>query len=181
MRTTLTLNAAPPALSPGGYVARAYADHVNPATAEVELVVSERGGVWDVALMWRTDAPVTKLAGDPTVFVDAAALLVPTTEAAQALTMGAPSDPVEGVLWRADRERPIRIVARGWGTVERHDAPPEWRIEARWQKGVWRLRYTLAGWSALDRFRRLAVAVWQGARQERAGLKSVSAGWVSVS
>lgn len=181
MRTTLTMNAAPPALSPGGYVARAYADHVTPETAEVELVASERGGVWDVTLAWKAAAPVTKLAGDPTAFVDAAALLVPTTEAAQALTMGAPTDPVEGALWRADHERPIRIAARGWGTVERLDAPPEWRAEAQWKNGLWRLHYTLAGWRALDELRRLAVAVWQGARHERAGLKSVSAGWIAVS
>jgi len=181
MQTTLTLIAAPPALSPGGYVARAYADHVSPETAQVELAVSERGGVWDVALAWKTDAPVTKLDGDPTAFVDAAALLVPTTEAAQALSMGAPTDPVEGALWRADHERLLRISACGLGSVERRDAPEDWRAEAEWKKGLWRLHYTLAGWSALDRFRRLAVAVWQGARHERAGLKSVSAGWISVS
>jgi steroid C-25 hydroxylase gamma subunit len=180
MRTTIDLIAAPPALSPGGYVLRAYADHVNPETAQADLAVAEHGGVWDVTLVWKTAAPVTKLDGDPTAFVDAAALLVPTTEAAQALSMGAPADPVEGALWRADRQRPVRISARGFGTVERADAPADWRTEAEWKNGFWRLRYTLAGWSALDRFRRLAVAVWQGARHERAGLKSVSAGWIAV-
>lgn len=180
IRTTLTLTAAPPALSPGGYVARAYADHVTPTTAEVDFAAGTEHGTWTIALSWHAPRPVRALDGDPARFLDAAALLVPTTEAAQAMTMGAPEDPVEGVLWRADAERPLRIAARGWGTVERQAAPAEWTVDARWKDGFWYVTFRLGAWTALDHFRRLAVAVWQGAERERAGLKSVTAAWMPL-
>jgi steroid C-25 hydroxylase gamma subunit len=180
IRRTIAMGVAPPALSPGGYVSRAYADRVHPETASVELQADHRGGAWDIALAWKGGEPTTGIDGDPTRFVDAAALLVPTTEAAQALTMGAPTDPVEGALWRADRPRPVHISAKGWGTVERSDAPATWQVHAEWKGGLWHLRYTLEGWNALDRFRRLAVAVWRGTGRERAGLKSISPGWIAL-
>lgn len=180
-RTSLVLSAAPPALSPGGYVARAYADHVTPTTAQAELAASSEAGTWTIALSWHAPRAVRALDGDPARFVDAAALLVPATEAAQAMTMGTPADPVEGVLWRADAERPLRIAARGWGTVERQAAPPQWTAEARWKDGFWYVTFRLGGWTVLDRFRRLAVAVWQGAARERAGLKSVTPQWIRLS
>lgn len=181
LRKTLTLNVAPPGLSPGGYVAKAYADRVSARTTNADLEVTEKDGAWTVELSWKAANPVRALDGDPSRFVDAAALLVPTTEAAQALTMGAPTDPVEGALWRADRDGPIRIAAKGWGTVERHEAPGPWKTEAEWRNGVWRVRFTLGAWSSLSRFHRLAVAVWQGADRERAGLKSVTPAWIAVS
>jgi DMSO reductase family type II enzyme heme b subunit len=181
LRRSLTLNVAPPGLSPGGYVGKAYADHVSPRTTHADLEVAEKDGAWTVELSWRAAHPVRALEGDPSRFVDAAALLVPATEAAQALTMGAPTDPVEGALWRADQARPIRIAAKGWGTVERQDAPALWTTDAEWKNGLWQVRFTLGAWASLTRFRRLAVAVWQGADRERAGLKSVTPAWIALS
>jgi DMSO reductase family type II enzyme heme b subunit len=181
IRQHVALIAAPPALSPGGYVPRAYAERVTPSTARADLEIDEQGGLWTIALSWEAAHPVRALDGDPARFVDAAALLVPATEAAQAMTMGAPGDPVEGVLWRADRDRPLRIAAQGLGTVERGEAPAQWSTEAEWRRGRWHLRFTLGGWAALERFRRLGVAVWQGAARERAGLKSVTPAWIALS
>ncbi|MEB2286032.1 MAG: hypothetical protein B6D46_03945 [Polyangiaceae bacterium UTPRO1] len=179
-RRSLTLTAAPPALSPGGYVPRAYADRVTPTTARVDFAAGEEGGAWTVALSWHAPRPVRALDGDPARFLDAAALLVPTTEAAQAMTMGAAEDPVEGILWRADGERPLRITATGWGTVVRQAAPAEWAADARWQDGFWYLTFRVGAWAPLARFRRLAVAIWQGAERERAGLKSVTPVWIQL-
>jgi hypothetical protein len=71
----------------------------------------------NVDVAWQSAAPVRSIDGDPSRFVDAAALLVPGTEAAQAMTMGGPADPVEGLLWRADAERPLAVAARGWIAV----------------------------------------------------------------
>ncbi len=178
--TTLTLTAAPPALSPGGYVPHAYADRVTPTTARVDFAASTERDRWTIALSWHAPHPVRALDGDPARFLDAAALLVPTTDAAQAMTMGGPADPVEGALWRADAARPLRIGAKGWGTVERQAAPAEWAVEARWKDGFWYVTFRVGTWTALDRFRRLAVAVWQGAERERAGLKSVTPAWIPL-
>lgn len=180
MHTSLTLTAAPPALSPGGYVARAYADHVTPATPAADFAASRDGEVWTIALSWHAPHAVRALDGDPARFLDAAALLVPTTEAAEAMTMGAPDDPVEGVLWRADAERPLAIAAKGWGTVERRPAHDQWTADARWKDGFWYVTFRLGAWTALDRFRRIAVAIWRGAERERAGLKSVTPTWIPL-
>ncbi len=181
MKKSLTLSATPPALSPGGYVMRAYADRLTPSTTRADLEVGEKDGTWTIVLSWEAAHPVRALDGDPSRFVDAAALLVPTTEGAQAMTMGAPTDPVEGALWRADQARPLHIAAKGWGTVDRSEAPAPWSTEAEWKQGLWHVTFRLGAWTALDRFRRLAVAVWQGAERERAGLKSVTPAWITLS
>lgn len=46
--------------------------------------------------------------------------------------------------------------------------------------GHWLVTFEIPDWPALTRHRQLAFALWQGAAQERAGLKSVSPGWIDV-
>ena len=38
----------------------------------------------------------------------------------------------------------------------------------------------MPNWQALEQEMKLGVAVWQGARAQRAGLKSVSPDWIEV-
>jgi len=180
MDRDLDLVVAPVGLTPGGYVARAHADHTAPRTPRAALHVESAGGTWQVVVRWECAQPVLNIDGDPTRFVDGVALLVPGTDDAPWMTMGAPEHPVEGVLWQADRARPFRFRAAGLGSVERGAAPDDWRAEAAWADGRWTVRFTLPAWAALDRSRRLAVAVWQGKAAERASLKSVSPGWIDV-
>jgi DMSO reductase family type II enzyme heme b subunit len=94
--------------------------------------------------------------------------------------MGAPGKAVEGALWRADREELIGVRAEGLGTVERSAAPDAWKARAEWKAGRWSLELELEGWAVLDAQRQLAIAVWQGAEGDRAGLKSVSPGWLEI-
>jgi hypothetical protein len=72
------------------------------------------------------------------------------------------------------------LRATGLGSVVRSAAPDGWRADAAWADAHWTVRFTLPGWPALARSRRLAVAVWQGQAAERASLKSVSPGWIDV-
>jgi hypothetical protein len=61
--------------------------------------------------------------------------------------------------------------------MKREDAPAGWRFDARHDGGEWQLELTMPGWTTLDGSRRVAVAIWRGAAQDRGGLKSVTPGW----
>jgi len=180
-RRRIELVAAPIGMQPGGYVAKAYAYRDGAAvTPSIDLEVAKLAGLWRVRLRWPCPEPVRDVQGDPSLFPDAAALLVPRVEGAPWVTMGAPGLGVEGVLWRADGA-PLRSVrAEGLGTMERGDPPAGWSARGIFDSGAWSLDFTLRGWSALDAQRQLAVAIWRGSAQDRGGLKSVTPGWVEV-
>ena len=180
MKHEVKLVAAPTALQPGGYVAKAYADHSAPLTSSLELEVARPPGIWRIRLRWPCPEPVTDVRADPSLFPDAAALFAPRDEQSPWITMGAPGLGVDGVLWRADREQLIAVAAEGLGTMKRSDPPAGWRFDAKHAGGVWQLELTLPGWATLDASGRIAAAVWRGSAQERGGLKSVSPGWLEV-
>jgi DMSO reductase family type II enzyme heme b subunit len=180
MHTKVSLIAAPTALSPGGYVAKAYADRSAPRTPVVDLEVKNDAGHWTIRLVWACPEPVRKLDENVDRFVDAAAVVAPSVPDAPWMTMGAPGKAVEGALWRADRDTLIGVRAEGLGTVERGTAPEAWQARADWKAGRWTLELELPGWAVLDARGQLAVAVWQGAEGDRAGLKSVSPGWLEL-
>lgn len=179
MKQSVRLVSAPTGFQPGGYVPRAYADRVEPLTTRIDVEAEAREG-FRFALRWRCPDAVVEAGGDPRRFVDACALLVPSVPDAPWITMGAPGLPVEGVLWRADRPRPWAIRAEGLGGVERSEPPADWTVQARWTEGHWLAEFVLPAWPALAAQRQFALAVWQGARAERAGLKSVSEGWLPL-
>jgi DMSO reductase family type II enzyme heme b subunit len=180
MRSKVSLIAAPTGLSPGGYVAKAYADRGAPRTPVAELEVEKSGAVFRIRVSWACVQPVRELGDDVDRFVDAAAVLAPSVPDAPWFSMGAPGKAVLGVLWRADREALFGVRAEGLGTVERSVAPDAWKARAEWKGGRWLLELELGGFGALDSQEQLALAVWQGAEGDRAGLKSVSPGWLGV-
>lgn len=176
---TITMMVAPPALQPGGYIATAYADRAAPQTPRVQLEAERAAGRgYRLRLRWACATPVTKIDHDPSLFPDACALLVPAVEDAPWITMGAPGKPVQAVLWRADRTPPWRLQAEGLGSMRREAPPAAWSATAAWRDGEWDVVFLLPGWPELEAAGRVGIAVWQGAGQERAGLKSVSTDWV---
>lgn len=177
----IDLVAAPIGMQPGGYVPKAYAGRDRmPTTPRLELEVARPPGRWRLRLRWSCPDPVRDVSGDPALFPDAAALFAPQHEASPWITMGAPGMGVGGVLWRADRERLMKISAEGLGSMKRDEAPASWRFTATHASGVWRLDLTLPGWAALDGSHRVAAAIWRGAAQDRGGLKSVTPDWIEV-
>lgn len=173
---------APTAMQPGGYVPVAYADRGRPATPQVQLDYERAlGRGYRLTLRWPCAHAVTQVDDNPTLFPDACALLVPAAEDAPWITMGAAGKPVQGVLWRADRAGLYRMHAEGLGTMSRQDPPPGWSATAEWRQGAWQVVLQLPAWAELEHAARVGVAVWQGAQRERAGLKSVSTDWVSLS
>ncbi len=180
MKKTLALLAAPTGMQPGGYVRVAYPDRAAPhtPTASLEFERSARG--WRFALAWPCPDPVRDTAGESDRFPDAAAIVVPSVVDAPWITMGAPGRAVAGLLWRADRDALLAVRAEGLGTVERSAASKVRRLASEWSVGAWSLRFEVPVWKELDESKQLAIAIWRGAEHERAGLKSISPGWIEV-
>lgn len=180
MKKTVSLIAAPTAMQPGGYVPKAYADRTKPTTAQADLNVEAADKGWKITLSWACATPMKSIAKETDKFLDACALIVPTTEDAQWITMGAPEKAVEGVLWKADRERPFRMRAEGLGTMTRADAPADWKVTSAWANGRWQVTFEIGDWPVLAKHKKLAFAIWHGQDQDRGGLKSVSPDWLGV-
>lgn len=180
MKQTLSLMAAPTVMQPGNYVKHAYANEVAPATPQLEVVVQSSGDTWEIHTAWACARPSDSVAGHTDRFADAIAILVPSHEHANWITMGSVDAPVEGVLWRADRSHLIRIDAQGMGSVQRSTVAAGWRVKSSYQQGIYSVMWLFPKWENLSRFKRCGFAVWQGDQQQRAGLKSVSAGWVAL-
>ncbi len=177
MMKKIALMSAPTGMQPGGYVPAAYADRVLPLTSTVDVVAERAGGGWRVALTWDCPSPVRDAADETDRFVDACAIFAPAHPESPWVTMGAPGQAVEGFLWRADRTEPWQVRAEGLGTMQRSAAAGV-QVDADWSGGRWRVVFVVPNWRALAGQPRLACAVWRGAAQERAGLKSVSPGWL---
>ena len=182
MKKTVSLIAAPTAPQPGGYIAKAYEDRTTPGIAQAELGVEPAAGGkgWTISLSWACPNPVQSIAKETDKFLDCCALLVPTTEDGQWISMGEPGKAVEGILWKADRERPWRMHAEGLGTMVRAEAPKDWKVAAQHANGRWSVTFEIAEWPVLAQFKQLAFAIWLGEHQDRGGLKSVSPGWMSI-
>jgi DMSO reductase family type II enzyme heme b subunit len=180
MRTQLVLVAAPTALQPGSYISKAYADRAVPSvrSATLELEPGPQGR--RVRVSWSCPEAVRDLGGETDRFVDAAALAIPAAPDTPWVTMGAPGKPLQGALWRADREGLLRFHAEGLGSVKREAPPDHWKAVADWAAGRWSVSFELAPWPLLEGSAQLAVAIWRGAADDRGGLKSVSPGWVTV-
>lgn len=180
MKQTVTLIAAPTSMQPGGYVPKAYADRVQPNVPVADLGVEQTGTGWRIQLGWNCQAAVRDTARETDRFADACALLVPETADAPWISMGEPGKAVDGLLWKADRDRPWRVRAEGLGTMARTEAPTDWKVSGAWSEGRWLVVFELPDWPLLAAQRKLAFAIWAGAAQERAGLKSVCPGWVTL-
>lgn len=179
MKQRIDTIAAPVGMSPGGYIAQAYADRIAPSTATVALEANRIDGRWAITLQWDAPSPQEISKSEPGHFCDAAAIIVPSSAASPWVTMGAPDMPVSGVLWRAGSEALQRIRSEGLGTVERSDPPSSWTATNTHSNGRWLVAFDL-DWPLLDRVKLIGLAVWRGAARERASLKSVSPGWISV-
>jgi hypothetical protein len=62
--------------------------------------------------------------------------------------------------------------------MKRNEAPPDWKVTGAWNNGRWQVVFELPEWPLLSQQKQLAFAIWCGADQDRAGLKSISPGWL---
>lgn len=180
MKTTVAMMNAPAQMSPGNYIRVAYADATAPVIPTLDVEASRSGDSFEIHMRWPCATPMDSTQGSTDLFVDGAAILVPSHANAQWLTMGSPEAPVEGALWRADKNELIRIGAQGLGSVVRQAAPANWRIKSSHANGVYTLQWLFPKWDSLVQHGKCGFAVWVGSQRQRGGLKSVSTDWIAL-
>ncbi len=181
----LRMGATPLHLQPSPYVRAAWSGKPLGAVRSLKVQAAHNGQDILFRLEWADDTQNGDY-GDGSVFPDAAGVLFPLNGDAPIQTMGSDKAPVNAWFWRASftDERAQNIVAHGLGTVEATEKSAV-QARARWQDGRWQLVFArpLAANGAKGvqlkgkTPTKVAFAVWEGASQERAGLKSFSKEW----
>jgi DMSO reductase family type II enzyme heme b subunit len=164
---------------PSAYVQAAWRDRPRSGIGEVRVRAAASDSALALCLDWAAARP-QRLISDLNVYPDACAVIFPADgREAEFTTMGSPDRPVRAWHWRAGSDAPFVVTATGIGTVDRV-AEHGVRGRARWVEGRWQVvlaRPLGAEGVPLEKGATLPVAfaVWSGAAQERAGLKSISA------
>jgi DMSO reductase family type II enzyme heme b subunit len=183
--STVVLSPTPLEMQPTDYVRVSWTGRPYGQAPSIQARSLHNGDQIFFRLVWQDDSLDAKIA-DINQFVDAAAVLFPVAEDAPLFGMGAKGKPVNAWLWRADWERPKNVAAEGMGSTQRRD-DPALASSARHQRGRWDViiarslngKGSPAGTVALrpGTSTKIAFAVWQGANQERAGIKAFSPDW----
>jgi DMSO reductase family type II enzyme heme b subunit len=116
--------------------------------------------------------------------------MFPLLENANPITMGDAQQPVNVWLWKADRDEPFDVIARGYSTSQRRPASSS-RLAARaaYRDGGWNLVFQRPldrpGSGEFARFApgrpsKIAFAVWEGSNAERAGQKAISGAFLDL-
>lgn len=165
----------------------AFAGHVSivgaPRLTELVAQAVRTPDMLYVRLAWDDPAPDIK-SGDSGRFLDGAAVQFPVNgKASTTPFMGDPNNPVNVWYWRANG-RTENLVAGGFGTLDSsvaQDVSGQGMRTARGWNVVLARKLSAAPKSGVDLGKRreipIAFAAWDGANQERDGLKAVTLQW----
>ena len=184
----VSLIGTPLGLQPAGAIKASWADKTIGTIDRVNVATLNDGQNLLFRLEW-SDPTENRTITDNNTFVDGAAILFPTVPDAPLVLMGAKGAPVNVWYWRADEDAGSHIVAEGFGTTRIIDRDRV-RARATWNNGRWQVVLARAlrvdspepvanvqpGASA-----QFAIAVWDGANHERAGIKAFSPAWTELS
>jgi len=181
----LQLIGTPAGLQPTAAIRNTWTGKKIGAVERVQVRAMHNGEILAFRLEW-DDATQDDSLSEDTAFPDAAAIAFPTSPDAMAATMGAPGAAVNAWHWRADeKEGGRQVVAEGLGTTRSVD-PGRVNASGVWQAGRWRV--VIARALRMETSEpviqlepgqtiRYGVAVWDGAQQERGGIKGFSGDW----
>jgi DMSO reductase family type II enzyme heme b subunit len=154
-------------------------------------VIHNRGKL-SIHLSWADDSK-NHDPKDLDEFVDAAAVMFPLTEGANAITMGDSENPVNAWFWKADQPQPFDVIAHGFGTSQKRSAEPSGlKANASYKDGKWHvvfqrpLRISLISSKHVsfapgpDAKLNMAFAIWEGANNERSAQKAFSGTWTTI-
>lgn len=181
----LRLGGTPLQLQPSRYVRTAWAGKPIGAVRFLKVQAAHNSKDILFRLEWHDDAKDMDY-GDGSRFPDAAGILFPLDGDASLPTMGSEEHPVNAWYWRANfsTDEAQNLVARGLGTAA-ETAKSNVQARAKWADGSWAVVFArpLSG-NGGDGVRlarggsvKVAFAVWEGASQERGGIKSFSKEW----
>jgi len=179
-RHAVELMGTPVGLQPTQLIRSAWTDEKIGAVERVTVSALHDGHALVLRLEW-ADPDENRDHGDNTSFPDAAALAFPAAPNAPLMTMGEPGAPITAWYWSANGGH-RQISAEGIGSSELIDTTS---VDAAgvWRKGRWRVCIgrslevksarpvvqLAAGGST-----KFGVAIWEGGRGERGGIKAFS-------
>ncbi len=174
-------------MQPTAAIRNSWANKKIGAVGKVDVRALHNGEILAFHLSW-ADATHNTNHGDNSVWPDAAAIALPLHESAPLMTMGAPGAPMAAWYWRADdKDMGYQVVAQGPGTTQIVDKTV--RTSAAWKDGKWQIVIARTFKSADSpniiklepgQASRFGVAIWEGAHQERGGLKAFSGDWQTL-
>jgi len=150
--------------------------------------MAHNGATLSIRLEWEDPTRDDRIQ-DLDRFVDAAAVMFPLHEDANPFTMGDEGRPVNAWLWKADRDEPFDVIARGYSTSERRPGRNSGLVaRGAHRNGAWTVvfqRPIQPGGGEFARFEpggpmRVSFAVWEGSNAERAGQKAVSGAFLDA-
>ncbi len=153
-----------------------------------EARLAHNGETLSVRLSWHDSDKDDQIA-DLDRFTDGAAVMFPLLDDANPLTMGDERKPVNAWLWKADREEPFDVIARGYATSQRRPASSSKLVSnALYRDGQWHVVFQRPLELESGEFARfapgqlakVAFAIWEGSNAERAGQKAISGAFIAV-
>ncbi len=177
---------APLAMQPSPWMQGALQEVGWGALTRAELRIVHNGDVLAARASWAVPERAVSSVG-ANEFPDACAVMFPFVRDAS-IFMGADDAWVNMWLWRADGHGPFAVTAAGIGTSQRLD---DGVVEARgvYEGGTWAVVWTRALDPGNGRDHvplrpgtrwQVSLALWHGARAERAGIKSFSPTWTEM-
>lgn len=184
---SFALSGTPLGLQPTAYIRNSFKQEDIGAVKEVKVAALHNGKHLAFHLTWM-DASQNDKIEDNDQFSDAAAIFLPTKDNAPLVTMGAPGFPVNMWYWRADETAGRHVVAAGIGTTRTIDQK-QIVCGKQWHNGQWQVVIAralgVASTEPLVQLRpgrsiKFSIAIWEGSKQERAGLKAYLPDYVDL-
>jgi len=177
---------APLAMQPSPWMQGAFEGLAWGALTRAELRLVHNGEALAARASWAVPERAERSLG-ANEFPDACAVMFPFVRDAS-IFMGAEDAWVNMWLWRADGHGPFAVTAAGIGTSQRVD---DGVLEAAgaYRDGAWQVVWTRALDPGNGRDHvplrpgtrwQVSLALWHGARAERAGIKSFSPTWTEL-
>lgn len=164
---------APVALEaqPTEYIRETWKDRDYGQTAQARLAAASDGDRLYLRVEWADDERPN---GE---FQDAVSAVFPTNGSGVLATLGDADKPLALWFWEHGRPTPLRLISSGPGVV-RKDEDGQLGASGVLSDGSWTV--VLSGPAAIAQKGKVALAVWNGSNEERAGLAAVSREWLPL-
>jgi DMSO reductase family type II enzyme heme b subunit len=164
---------APVALEvqPTEYIREAWKDRDYGQTAEAAVKAASDGDRLYIRVEWADDP---KPNGE---FQDAVSAIFPTNGSGVLATLGDDTKPLALWFWENGRPAPLNLVSHGPGVFRKEDAAG---LSATGVLADGRWSVVLSGPAGISAKGKVALAVWNGSNDERAGLAAVSREWLPL-
>ncbi len=185
-RNVLDLTGTPLNMQPSPFVQANWEGQDTGITANVSVAAVHNGRLLAFHLSW-LDASHNLDHGDNSRFPDAAAIALPLNENSHLMTMGAPGAGLNAWYWSANREGGRQVLLEGPGgsnTVNKQIQTGSVWDDGRWSVVIAR-ELQVAEDPAVAQLAAgmktgLGVAVWEGGRGERGGIKAYTQNWTEL-